>query len=164
MRLRTLLAIAPLVALISLAVILRDESGAAHVLTVVGFSYMAIVTLALIRHRHPPESHPMLPKAAPKMHGDYDRPLLDRLESAIILSQSSGSDYERRLRPILFRVATGRLSARGVSWEREPEKAEALLGAQTWQFIRPPEDSPDRDAHGRSIEEIVEIVNRIEEV
>jgi len=158
------LAIAPLVVIVSLAVILRDRSGAAHVLTVVGFSYLAIATLAVVRHRHPPESHPMLPKAAPKMHGDYDRPLLDRLESAIILSQSSGSDYERRLRPILFRVAMGRLSARGVSWEREPEKVAALLGARTWQFIRPPDGSPERDAHGRSIEDIREIVNRIEEV
>ena len=164
MRLRTLFALAPLVVVISLAVILRDRSGATHVLIVVGFSYLAIMTLAVVRHRHPPESHPMLPRAERKMQGDDDRPLLDQFELAIILSQSSGSDYERRLRPVLFRVAIGRLSARGVSWEREPEKVEALLGARTWQFIRPPEDSPERSAPSRSIEEIVEIVNRIEEV
>ena len=98
---------------------------------------------------------------APAEHGQA---LLNSLESAIMLSRSTGLDYERRLRPILFRIATGRLSARGVCWEHEPEEAEALLGAKTWRLIRPPEGFPERNTPGTTIDEIEEIMNRIQEV
>jgi len=164
MRPRTLLMIAPLAVVTGLAAVMRGQPTAVRVAATIGLAYVAIVALAVVRRRFPPASHSLLRDAqtqAPEGHGQS---LVNSLESTIMLSRSSVVDYRRQLRPILFRAARGRLAARGVIWEREPEKVEALLGERVSRLVGPPDGFPDRNAPGASIEEIEEIVNRIEEV
>jgi len=165
MRPRTLLlTIAPLAALVALAVALRGEPTAARLTATLGLAYAAVAALAIARRRLPPESHALLRDARTQVPAGHEQWLLDSLESAITLSRSSAAEYQRRLRPLLFRVASGRLAARGVVWEREPEKVEALLGERVAGLVGPPDGFPDRHAPGASAEDIAEIVNRIEEV
>ena len=164
MRLRTLFVTAPLLVIIGLAAVLRGEPEAMRVVGTAGLVYAAIVATAMVQRRYPPESRPLLGDARAQAPAEHNQALLGSLEGAIMVAQSRGLDYESRLRPILFRVAIGRLSARGISWEHEPEKVAAVLGARTWRLIRPPETFPDREAAGLPIAQIEDIVNRIEEV
>jgi hypothetical protein len=164
MKPRTLLMIAPLAALTGLAVILRGEPTAVRGAAIIGLAYVAIVALAVARRRFPPASHSLRRDARPLVPEGNGQALMKALESVIELSRSSAVDYQRRLRPILIRVTIGRLAGRGVIWEREPEKVEALLGERAWRLLAPPDGFPDRNAPGASIEEVEEIVNRIEEV
>jgi len=152
---------APLVALAGIAMI----AGPAllKVIVVLGFSYVAIVVLVTVRRRLPPLSSPLVRPAQPRASSEAEKTLLDKLESAIVLSRS-GSAYERLLRPTLLHIATGRLRARGIDCEREPWRAEELLGSRVWQLVRPPDRVTDRDAPGASPAEIEEVLNAIEEV
>ena len=46
------------------------------------------------------------------------------------------------LRPIVREIAAARLARHGVSLDRQPERARALLGAQTWELVRPDREAP----------------------
>lgn len=133
------------------------------VVLVLGFSYVATVMLVTVRRRLPPRSSPLVRRAQPRASSEGQTTLLDKLESAIVLSRS-GADYQRRLRPTLLHVATGRLRARGIDCEREPWRAEEVLGSRVWQLVRPPDRVIDRDAPGTSPAAIEEVLNAIEGV
>ena len=63
---------------------------------------------------------------------------LETVKRLVTLAGSSRSDL-LRLRPLVREIVAARLSRRyGVDLEREPERAEALLGkGRAWELVRP---------------------------
>ena len=64
-----------------------------------------------------------------------DRPALD-------LAEASAFDLHHALRPIVREIAAARLARRGISLDRQPDRAQALLGAQAWELVRPDREAP----------------------
>jgi hypothetical protein len=79
-------------------------------------------------------------------------PELARLERATELARSSSYDLHYRLRPVLREIAVGLLAVRrGVDLDREPARARALLGEETWELVRLDREPP-HDRYGPGIE------------
>lgn len=89
---------------------------------------------------------------------------LARLEREAALAQSSAFDLHYRLRPVLREIAGGLLAVRrGVSLDRRPERARELLGAETWELVRPDREPPlDRTAPGIDTPALRRIVDSLE--
>ncbi|MBO0683183.1 MAG: hypothetical protein J2P45_08525 [Candidatus Dormibacteraeota bacterium] len=88
---------------------------------------------------------------------------LEELERAVDFSTTTAFDLHFRLRPHLVRIAAHRLAARGLSLEGRPERARALLGAETWELVRPDRRPPeDRDARGLELAAIRRAVEQLE--
>lgn len=165
MRLRALALLAPAAVMIGLSVRFWGAPQAVRIIATVAVGYVALVALTVVRRIWPPAPHSLMGGTPRRNPALADRGgFLEQVESAILRSRSSRLDYERELRPILYRIAAARLRARGVSVEREPEEAERFIGAQAWSCIRPPVGPLNREAPGLSVAEIEDIVNRIEEV
>jgi hypothetical protein len=72
---------------------------------------------------------------------------IDQLESvarALDLAQSSSFELHNTLRPIVREIAAARLARRGVSLDRQPERARALIAAEAWELVRPDREAPAR--------------------
>lgn len=96
-------------------------------------------------------------------------PRVGQLESvarALKLAEASAYDLHHSLRPIVREVAAARLARHGVSLGREPERARALLGAQTWDLVRPDREEPFGRAGrgGCSRDELRAIVDALEAI
>ncbi len=76
---------------------------------------------------------------------------LEELEHAVDFSLGTAFDVHYRLRPHVRRVAAHRLGLRGVSLDRQPERAAALLGPETWDLARPDRPEPE-DRNGRGLD------------
>lgn len=88
---------------------------------------------------------------------------LVRLERIVERSASSGLDAHTRLRPVLVEIAEARLTRRGVSLDRDAEKAERLLGPAAWELVRPDRPAPqNREARGIRPRELDEILDALE--
>ena len=164
MNLRIVALIAPLAALVAIAVLLYRSPEVARLALIGGFAYVAIVALSLVRRawsRRPRSG--LGQERTPSTRQSLPSSLSD-LESAIRLAQSAGLQYDHRLRPVLSRAALRRLEARGISWEHEPAKVEELFGVRTWQLVRPLEGFPEPASPGVPLAEIEKIVSIIEEV
>ncbi len=77
------------------------------------------------------------------------------------LGASSSYDLHYRLRPTLRETAAGLLAVRrGITLDREPERARAALGEETWQLVRrdrePPEDRVARGLDAVRLRAVVE--------
>ncbi|HEY7197536.1 MAG TPA: hypothetical protein VH306_10130 [Gaiellaceae bacterium] len=69
---------------------------------------------------------------------------LDRMEHDVVQSLANPLDLHRRLRPVLRDVAAQRLAAgHGIDLDRRPEAAQALLGDELWELVRPERPEPD---------------------
>jgi hypothetical protein len=63
---------------------------------------------------------------------------LETVENDCVLGLANPLDLHRRVRPRLREVAAQRLAARyGIDLDRRPDAAEALLGAEAWEVVRP---------------------------
>jgi hypothetical protein len=63
---------------------------------------------------------------------------LREIERLVAYSRWSGSDYDERLRPILFAIARQRLAAyRSVAVDSDPGAVRLLLGDNVWALIAP---------------------------
>lgn len=73
-------------------------------------------------------------------------------------------DLHFRLRPVLRDLADHRLrSGHGVDLDAAPVAAQALLGQELWELVRPGRPAPeDKRGPGLSPEALVEIVKRLE--
>jgi hypothetical protein len=140
--LRPLLALLTLatLALLLIAVVLPGLATAAVRWYLVGVA--ALSSLATLRaigarfptHRRPPND-PFAPR--PKDSGAPPQRLRE-IERLVAYSRWSGSDYDERLRPILYDIARQRLAAyRSIVIETDPTAARALLGEQVWALIAP---------------------------
>jgi hypothetical protein len=90
---------------------------------------------------------------------------LEELERAVEFSLATAFDVHYRLRPHLRRIAAHRLALRGVSLDRQPERARALLGAQAWDLVRPgrpePEDRAGRGLPLAGVRRVVELLDAL---
>jgi hypothetical protein len=101
--------------------------------------------------------------------GWWRRPAPDRLrgleavEHAIEFSLATAFDVHYRLRPHLRVVAAHRLERHGVSLDREPRRARALLGTEAWDLVRPDRPAPpSRSARGLDMDAVRRVVERLD--
>ena len=89
---------------------------------------------------------------------------LARLEREAALARSSSFDVHYRLRPVLREIASGLLAVRrGVDLDRQPERASALLGAETWELVKPDREPPlDRSGPGIDTPALRRVVESLE--
>jgi hypothetical protein len=88
----------------------------------------------------------------------------DKLERELELGLQTAFDFHFRLRPTLVEIARNRLAGRGVSLDDEP-RAKAVLGAETWELLRPDRDPPrERNAPSLSTDELGRLVGALERV
>jgi hypothetical protein len=89
---------------------------------------------------------------------------LESVERALERAEASSFELHNALRPIVCEIAAARLARHGVSLERQPERARALLGAQTWELVRPDREAPARGSAGGgcSRDELRAIVDALE--
>ncbi|GAC1656438.1 MAG: hypothetical protein NVS9B1_11810 [Candidatus Dormibacteraceae bacterium] len=83
--------------------------------------------------------------------GDVGRPPgLEEVERAIDFGSWNQSDLEHRLRPMLVEVAEHRLSSRrGIDYDRQPERARAVLGEDLWRLLNG--DGPGAGGRGPGV-------------
>ena len=91
-------------------------------------------------------------------------PELARLEREVALAQASEFDLHHRLRPVLRDVAAGLLFVRrGIDLDRQPERARAVLGEETFELVRADREAPwDRTASGPTLDELRRVVSSLE--
>ena len=96
-------------------------------------------------------------------HGD-DRRQLDVLIRRLVGSESSAFELHRELRPLVQQIASARLArGRGVDLERSPERARALVGARTWELVRPEREPPSEGfLAGWPIAELEALIEELE--
>jgi hypothetical protein len=88
---------------------------------------------------------------------------LSRVEREVTLATGTAFDVHYRLRPIVRELAAGLLLRRGVDLERNPTRAETLLGARIWELARPDRPAPeDRTAPGSPIAAVAVVVDDLE--
>jgi hypothetical protein len=88
-------------------------------------------------------------------------PELERLERELSLGTQSAFDYHVRLRPVLHEIAEARIAARG----GRLEDAEALLGPDAWELVRPDRPPPkDRHAAGADPAAVRRLVDALEKI
>jgi hypothetical protein len=85
---------------------------------------------------------------------------LVRIEREITLGASSAGHLHTRLLPLLRDAASARL---GIDFELHPERAQAALGDETWQLLRPDRPAPmDRNAPGLALRRTRGVVDQLE--
>ncbi len=67
---------------------------------------------------------------------------LESIARALDLAEASSFDLHNLLRPLVREIAAARLARHRVSLDRQPERARELLGAQTWELVRPDREVP----------------------
>jgi len=85
----------------------------------------------------------------------------------LTLSSSSELDLHHHLRPLVREIAASRLARHhGVSLDREPAQAQAIIGnGQLWALVRPDREPPeDRQARGWSKAELEQLLQELEEL
>ncbi len=88
---------------------------------------------------------------------------LERVERELTLSTGTAFDVHFRLRPLLRSIASDALLRRGVDLDRTPERAEALLGPDAWELVRPDRPAPrDRAARGVPLDSVERAVAGLE--
>jgi hypothetical protein len=118
--------------------------NAALTLVVVGVAVLAVRALVDVL---PPLRRVTAAQAEPAPDAGGDRERLDRVVSA---ATSHAGDLHLRLRPILREIAADGLRRRGVDLDEQPQAAEALLAADTWELVRPDRPRP-ADAFARGL-------------
>jgi hypothetical protein len=91
-------------------------------------------------------------------------PELVRTEREITLGSASANHLHVRLLPILRNAAAARLAAHHrVEVDHRPDAAQALLGDEAWELLRPDRPPPDdRNAPGLPLRRIRSLVDTLE--
>jgi len=88
---------------------------------------------------------------------------LEELEHAVDFSLGTAFDVHYRLRPHVRRIAADRLGLRGVSLDRQPRRAAALLGPDAWDLARADRPEPDdRNARGLDLPQLRRVVEALD--
>jgi hypothetical protein len=87
-----------------------------------------------------------------------------RMERELELGIAGAGNAHHRLLPLLRSAATARLATRhGVELERRPEAAQALLGEDAWELLRPDRPEPaDRFDPGVPRGPVTALIERVE--
>ncbi|HEX6725339.1 MAG TPA: hypothetical protein VF073_08820 [Gaiella sp.] len=90
---------------------------------------------------------------------------LARVEREVTLATGTAFDVHFRLRPMLQSLSASLLLRRGIDVERNPARAETLLGPDVWELVRPDRPAPDdRAAPGVPIETVERVVADLERI
>ena len=91
-------------------------------------------------------------------------PELEDLVGRLSFAQVSASDYEHRLRPLLWEIAGHRLAVgEHLDIDADPELARVRLGPEVWAAIAEPANTfQARDAHGPTLARLDAIVRALE--
>jgi hypothetical protein len=87
-----------------------------------------------------------------------------RMERELELGIAGAAHAHHRLLPLLRAAAAARLASRhGIELDLRPEAAEALLGEEAWELLRPDRPEPeDRFAPGVPRERVAALIERVE--
>ena len=118
---------------------------AAHVWLLVMCGIALLTVLAALRRGYPLPAKSALEEALERTAPPEERlPELARLEREVTLGASSSYDLHYRLRPTLRETAAGLLAVRrGIALDREPVRARAALGDETWELVHPDREPPE---------------------
>jgi hypothetical protein len=125
----------------------------------------AIALLVLVRDSRGPRQASRFEEA---LRGRTDPPQqpveLLRMERELELGIADATHAHRRLLPLLRAAAEARLaSRRGVDLDRRPDVAEALLGEDVWELLRPDRPEPaDRHGPGVPRNSVTTVIERVE--
>jgi hypothetical protein len=128
----------------------------------------AIALLLLVRHSRGGRAlqHASRFEAALRGRKETPQPPVEllRMERELELGIADATHAHRRLLPLLRAAATARLaSRRGIEFDRRPEAAEALLGEDVWELLRPDRPAPaDRHGPGVPRERVAAAIERVE--
>ena len=90
---------------------------------------------------------------------------LDRFDRLVVLGTGNEFDLHYRLRPLLRQLAVDRLDARhGIDLDREPERAQPLLGDELEALVSPDRELGRRTAAGIDPAELARDVERLEQL
>jgi hypothetical protein len=90
---------------------------------------------------------------------------LETLEHAVDFSQGTAFDLHFRLRPHMVRIAEHRLAVRGVNLGAQPARAQAMVGPEAWELVRPDRPEPEnRSARGARMDLIKRAVEQLDEI
>ena len=159
----TLVACAALAILLALRPLSTSRALAIWIVIVTG-----IALVVLIRNSHR--------GAGPRDAGRFEAALrgrppanpppveLLRMDRELELGIAGAGHAHHRLLPLLRAAAEARLASRhGVELDRRPKAAEALLGDEAWELLRPDRPEPeDRFAPGVPRERVAAMIARIE--
>jgi hypothetical protein len=88
---------------------------------------------------------------------------LATIEQLVSIAQSSAADVHLRLRPVLRRIAAGKLAPRRIVLDRDPEAARDALGEELWEIVRPGRPAPaDPRGPGLSMSRLTALVGTLE--
>ena len=143
-----------------LVLVLPDRAGGiAHGLLVVLLALALAIGLERLRRTVPPRPSQFDGAFAPPAASRARPASLARVEREVTLATGTAFDIHYRLRPVLEPIASGLLLRRGVELERGRE----LLGAETWDLVRPDRPAPrDRTAPGLPLAEVERVVSDLE--
>jgi hypothetical protein len=89
----------------------------------------------------------------------------DWLERQLRLAQASADELHRHFCPIVVQIAAAQLVRKhGVVLEREPARAQALVGERLWDLIQPDRPSPPERGRGLRPDELRDLVAELEEL
>jgi hypothetical protein len=125
----------------------------------------AIALVLVVRHSRGPQ-HASRFEAALRGREETPQPPVEllRMERELELGIADATHAHRRLLPLLRTAAEARLFSRyGVELDRRPESAEALLGEEVWELLRPDRPEPaDRHSPGVARERVTAVIERLE--
>ncbi len=109
--------------------------------------------------RSPFERDPAKPEEQPPIAE------LDRFDRLVVLGTGNEFDLHYRLRPLLRQLAADRLYARhGIELDRDPERAQPLLGDELAALVDPDRKLGRRSASGIDPAELARDVDRLEQL
>jgi len=134
-----------------------------HIWLVVVLALALGVALARLR-RELPQRPSAFDAAFARARPTRARPAsLGRVEREVTLAAGTAFDVHFRLRPLVQPLAAELLLRLGVDLERNPARAQELLGADVWELVRPGRSAPeDRTAAGMPIEAVERVVSDLE--
>lgn len=163
--------VAAIIGAVSFGIVVLTRRGLADVALDVYLLYLAgVLLLAFVqatREAAPPNPHAPFTRALSRRRRPRERlQELTRQEREVALSMDAAFDLHIRLRPTLRLIAAHRLATRrNIDLDREPGRARAVLGDDTWEIVRADRPPPgDRFARGISREQLRAIIDRLESV
>ena len=156
----TVLAAVVLVGLLALRPLSTSRALAIWVVVVA-----AIALVLVVRHSRGTQHASRFEAALRGREKAPEQPVeLLRMERELELGIADATHAHRRLLPLLRAAAEARLSSRyGVELDRRPESAEALLGEDVWELLRPDRPEPaDRHGPGVARERVTAVIVRLE--
>jgi hypothetical protein len=166
---RWLYARAGLIALVALIVLVAiPKLSTPRALAIWVVLATALVLFTLIQHRRGSSWSPAASRFEATLRSKKLRPPepveLLRMERELVLGSADADHAHRRLLPLLRATASARIAARhGFELERRPEAAEALLGEDAWELLRPDLPAPE-DRHGPGVprKRVAAVIERVE--